>query len=195
MLTLRWEVQRQASYKVQAGEVSILPPEMARFRRVPQYRVGKAVPIQLPQRHRRPHDILAERFPGFVGVNFRIALNREAGMLPGKQLPREIVVDELPPRRFAEIIGKQAENEPAQLGVQCPVVLEIHAQAFRDREYKLSVGQLKEQILAQVFAHKQGTFLTARGAEKETLARKRHKEIVRAVRTAHPGDALFPIAA
>jgi len=77
---------------------------------------------------------------------------------------------DLPARRFAEILRKQTEDMPAQLRVQRTVVLEIHAQAFRDGEDELPVGQLQQQIFAQVLAQKQSALLAAGGAQEKTLA-------------------------
>jgi len=85
----------------------------------------------------------------------------QAGDHPGRDLPAH---------RFAEILRKQTEYMLAQLRVQRTVVLEIHAQAFRDGEDELPVGQLQQQIFAQVLAQKQSALLAAGGAQEKTLA-------------------------
>jgi hypothetical protein len=97
MYAFRRYVQSNPGDEVQAGKVPVLAAKIPLLRAVPEYRIGFRIPIQLLKRHRRSDDILAERFPGLVVMNLRVASNRETGMLPAKQLFHESVVEKLMP--------------------------------------------------------------------------------------------------
>ena len=89
------------------------------------------------------------------------------------------------------------EKEPADVGIQPPVVPEIGTQNARQREHELPMGQAQQEPLVHVLGEQRGSLLRAGGAEAEGFAAEGRKVFRPAVGIAalNAGDTLGVVPA
>jgi len=95
-------------------------------------------------------------------------------------------------RNFLIKLAYQIEDEPRNLLEKSSVMAEEDSQSLRKGEHKLTVGQIKEHLLGELFGEQEGAFLAARRTKVETFAAERTKVVVPTfgVRTS---DSRYPL--
>jgi hypothetical protein len=94
-------------------------------------------------------------------------------------------------------VTEDVVDQTRHLGEQATIVTEKRPECLGHSEDELSMRQLEQNLVCQIFGEEDRSFATARWAQVEPLARERPKVVVTAfgIGAAYPRDALEIVAA